>query len=116
MDIELKLQSEIVDDINILIPNGSLNEVDSCVLRERMKDLINEGNLKIIIDMRDVSYVSSACLGIFSSTAMVMAKKDGLFSLVNLNQGIKKIMKITHLYTKIDIYETREDALAAWTG
>ncbi len=114
MNIELQLRSKSIEDITILIPAGSLNEMDSCVLRDRMKDLINEGHTKILIDMSDVSFVSSACLGIFSSTAIVLAKKDGLFCLSNVNAGIKKIMEITHLYTKIDVYETREEALAAW--
>jgi len=114
MNTDFIIGFEPETESTILIPGGNLDEVNSCILRDRMKDLVNEGHSRIIVDMCHVSFVGSAGLGIFVSTSVVLNKKRGRFCLVNVNEGIKKILTIANLYSKIDVYESREAALAAW--
>ena len=81
-------------------------------MRERIKDLLSDGQRKILLNLGDVSYVDSAGLGALISSYTTTNAKGGQLKLVNLTKRIQDLLAITKLITVFDTYEKEADALA----
>ncbi|BBB31730.1 anti-sigma B factor antagonist [Thermotomaculum hydrothermale] len=67
-------------------------------IREKMKEILREEGIKeLILNMGEVSFIDSSGLGLLVSIKNTMIRKDGTFSMINLTDTVKKIMKQTGL-------------------
>jgi anti-sigma B factor antagonist len=82
-----------VDDIASVGLSGKfLAGSDGPYLREKVKDLIDAGTKKLIVDFSEVPYIDSTGLG-FLAGSRVAAQNAGVrMVLVNLNVHVRKIL------------------------
>ena len=66
-------------------------------LRTRILDIINEGNINLILDMDRISLIDSAGLGVLISSQNSLKSKEGSLKVVNVNTSLMKIFKIMRL-------------------
>jgi anti-sigma B factor antagonist len=94
MEIEEKTEG----DVTTLFLKGSMvgGEGDR-LLREKVESLVEEGRVKIILDMADVSYIDSLCLGEITRSQMTVSRKGGMLRLVNLNDRLRVLLARTRL-------------------
>ena len=70
-----------------------------------------ENNQKIIFDLAQTTFVSSAGLRVFLATAKKLKASNGKFRICNANEVVKEILDISGFSTILDIQKTLEDAL-----
>jgi anti-anti-sigma factor len=85
--------ARFADDIVIVSLSGKfLAGSDGPYLRQKVKDFIDAGTRKLIIDFSDVPYIDSTGLG-FLAGARVTAQNAGTrMVLANLNMHVQKIL------------------------
>ena len=80
---KLLIDEEKVEDVVVLKLQGLVDSGTSQLMEGRLNDLISDGNVKIVVDLDLVDYISSAGWGIFvgeikgvmdTSTGMVVTK------------------------------------------
>ena len=101
------------------------NEGDLLILRlegqlmgggeaEEMRDLIlsaiEQGTVKILLDMEGVSWINSSGLGILIASHMAARKKGGSLKLMKVSSRIESILSVTRLNTIFEIYPGEEAA------
>ena len=99
-------------DVLIVSVNGRMGEVTAPEFEERMRELIDEGETRVIVDLEGLEYISSAGLrGLLSSTK-TLREKNGQIFLSGLTGAVKEVFEISQFISIFSIFESIEAALA----
>lgn len=111
----MDIKERVVEGVSVLDISGKivLGEGDLQV-RDRIKDLLADGQRQILLNLGDVSYVDSAGLGALISSYTTVKREGGQLKLVNLTKRIKDLLAITKLITVFDTYEGEKEALDSY--
>lgn len=75
----------------------------SAGVRDLVRNLIKEGNKKILLNLRDVDYIDSSGLGELVSAFTNARSQGGELKLLNLTKRVRALLQITKLLTVFDI-------------
>jgi len=108
----MDIKERVVDGVSVLDLSGKivLGEGDGQV-RDRIKDLLADGQRKILLNLGDVTYIDSAGLGALISSYTTTKREGGSLKLMNLTKRIQDLLAITKLITVFDTYETEAEAV-----
>ena len=81
-----------------------------------LTDSITEKDTIVILDLSNLSYISSAGLRAVLLTAKDLKKQDAQFMLCALNPSVKGIFQVSGFDKIIAIHESRADALGSLDG
>ena len=87
----------------------------SLLFKEKLKALIGEGHLHVIMDLSNVGFVDSQGLGALISCLKILRQSNGSLTVTNLSESVEAVLRITRLIRVFDVLPTVEDALAAAT-
>ena len=79
-----------------------------------IKELVDEGHVDIVLDLKKVRYINSTGLGILVSGLTTLKKNMGQMKICNLSDRIDRLFSVTSLTTVFPTFETLEDALASF--
>jgi anti-sigma B factor antagonist len=100
------------DNIVTLTIDGELDASSCIVLDESIQQMVNENEKRILVDCKQLSYISSAGLGVFMSYLQDFAKNDTRMVLFNLNAQVREVFRILGLDNLIKIVGNKEEAKA----
>lgn len=85
-------------------------------LRDSIKKLSDEDNLKLVIDMGEVSYLNSSALGVLIASHANYAKRGGQIKLCQLNKTLENLFVITKLSLIFDSHTSQIEAIASFSN
>lgn len=89
----MTINKQEADNELVIFPNGRIDTVTAPTLESEIKNSI--GNKEsLILDFKDVEYISSAGLRVLLSAQKVMAKQ-GEMKLRNVNENVMEVFEIT---------------------
>jgi anti-sigma B factor antagonist len=88
----------------------------SSVLRKMVKDLLQEGRAKIILNLEDVDYIDSSGIGELVVAHSALEAVKGELKLLNLTRRVRDIVQITRLFTVFDIQTDEAAALRSFNN
>jgi anti-sigma B factor antagonist len=109
----LQWQEERIGQVVVIALERSLKGGVEAALKERIDTLVRQGSLQIVIDLRYVPYVDSTELGRLMRCHLSVRKAGGRVRLCNLSERMRLLLRMTHLDTVFDLYDSREGALIA---
>lgn len=113
----MTLTERRVGDVTVLDLNGRLVlEEGDAVLRERVRALTDEGRLKILLNLRDVTYIDSCGIGVLIAKFVSVRRKGGDVRMVHLTTRSRRLMEISKLLNVFRIFDSEADAVASFTG
>ncbi|MEK6558399.1 MAG: STAS domain-containing protein [Candidatus Margulisiibacteriota bacterium] len=80
-------------------------------LTEAVEGELAAGHLKILLNIKLVSYVDSSGLGAIFDSYKQTVEKGGQFKLVSTNIEVRRILDITKISKKIEIFGSEDEAL-----
>jgi len=83
----------------------------SSMLNDKLEELLTEGHIHIIINMKNISYISSAGLGILIGNLQCFRDSNGDIKLTNMSDRTHHFFEILGFARLIQIYSSREDAI-----
>lgn len=96
----------------VIRATGELNALTSGALREQIKDLLAQGNLRLLVDLSGVSFIDSSGLSALVAGLKAAKQQGGNLALFGLQEQALMIFEITQAHTIFDILPTEADALA----
>jgi anti-sigma B factor antagonist len=112
----LRMATQIQGNVVVLRCRGRIVFGDEgAVFRERVSSELT-GTAKIVIDLSSVDYIDSGGLGILVALHIAAKNRGGDIKLVSPGQRVQRVLGETKLNTVFSIYETVDDALAAFSG
>jgi len=113
----MEIKERVVEGVSILDLSGKIILGEGDVqIKERIKDLLADGQRRILLNLGDVSYIDSAGLGALISTYTTTKREGGHLKLVNLTKRIQDLLAITKLITVFDTYDAEPDAIASYSS
>ena len=103
-------------DIVVLAPKGQLvgGDETTAELEKSIRDLANEGNMKLLLDMGEVDFINSWALGVIIGAHANYSKRNAQIKISSLNPRNSQLMTITKLVRIFDIHDTSDAALASF--
>ena len=103
-------------DVTILELEGRLvlyeGEAD---LKAVINDLVSRGRTKIILDLKNVTYIDSAGVGIIIAKYVSVRRAGGDVKLLNLTRRSTRVMTITRLLEVFETFDSEKEAVDSFT-
>lgn len=109
--MSLKITLKEINDVVIIGLNGTLDTNTSPEAEVEIIKSLEQGAKKMLINLENTRYVSSAGLRIFLGTAKRMIAKSGKVILCHPNEIVKDILHVSGFSTIIDVKATVDEAL-----
>jgi anti-anti-sigma factor len=111
---KLLINEEKVEDVVVMKLQGLVDSGTSQLMEGRLNDLISDGNVKIVVDLDLVDYISSAGWGIFVGEIKGVRASDGDIKLASMRPDVREVFDLLEFNTLLTPYDSRKDALAAF--
>jgi anti-sigma B factor antagonist len=107
----MKASTRNVDQITVVDLSGRITLGEgSVVLRDTVRNLVGQGNKKILLNLGDVNYIDSSGIGELVSAFTSVRNQGGELKLLNLTKKVHDLLQITKLYT---VFDVKDDEAAA---
>jgi anti-sigma B factor antagonist len=111
----MKIETRTVGDVRILDCSGKITLGEgTMVVRNTVRDLLNGGNKKIILNLAEVNYIDSSGIGELVSTYTTVANGGGQLKLLSLTKKIQELLAITKLLTVFQVFDDEQAALKSF--
>jgi len=87
---------------------------DSDYFRGIIVSLIEEGRIRVVVDLGKVSWLNSTGMGILLTAHTALRRHEGDLKLVNVTSRIKNILYITKLNLIFECYDSLEKAIESF--
>jgi anti-sigma B factor antagonist len=111
---KLLIDEEKVEGIVVLKLQGLVDSGTSQLMEGRLNDVISGGNVKIVVDLDLVDYISSAGWGIFVGEIKGVREGNGDIKLASMRPDVREVFDLLEFNTLLTPYDSRGDALAAF--
>ncbi len=81
------------------------------MLESNFSDLISGGKFKIVVNFKDLVYISSAGLGVFMAFIEKIRENAGDIKLTTMNDKVYNIFDLLGFPLLYEIYKTEDDAI-----
>ena len=112
----MKIEMRTIGDVHILDCSGKITLGEGTMsIRNTVRDVLQNGAKKIILNLADVTYIDSAGVGELVSTYTTTVNKGGKLKLLKLTNKLRELLTITKLLTVFEIYDDEKVALASFS-
>jgi anti-sigma B factor antagonist len=109
---------EIIEEnqggINIFKLNGRLDSNTSQGFENKIFQAIDDGSKSMIIDFKDLDYISSAGLRVILKATKALKREEGKMMLCDMQDYVKEVFEIAGFDSFLPIVSTMNDALQAF--
>lgn len=111
MKMEIRRSGEVV----VMRPEGRIalgqNET---TMRDRLKELLENGEKKIVLDLGDVTFMDSTGLAELITAHVTAERYDAEIKLASVGRNISKLLDITKLVYVFGIFDSSEAAVRSF--
>ncbi len=100
------------DGLGVIELTGEVDLYTAPRFKDDLLALIDEGVVRIVIDLSQVTFIDSTALGVIIGGVKRLHEHDGRLALVASSRPVERILDITGLDRVLTIFDTREAALA----
>lgn len=107
----MEIKVEKINNVAVIELKGRLDVTTSSALEKTFNDLLGENQNKILVECRQLEYISSAGLRVLLAAAKQFKKISGTIALSGLSQNVKQVFELSGFTSIFSIYATRDEAL-----
>ena len=86
----------------------------SALLRKTIRDLVEDGQTRIVLNLGDVNYIDSSGIGELVSGFTAVKNRSGELKLLNLTKKVNDLLQLTKLFTVFDVYTDEGTAVRSY--
>ena len=109
-----EITTEKYDGVHFIMVNGEIDAGSSIYLDNALKEAMESGEKKIVVDLTHLNYISSAGLGVFISHLDEFKLQKIELALFGINETVKQVFDILGLEKLLTIEESKEAAVASF--
>ncbi|MEM7184134.1 MAG: STAS domain-containing protein [Spirochaetota bacterium] len=111
MQVRVHDLDRLSKDAIFLDLKGELSLYYSQSIKTILNNLIEEGRIKILLEMQKVAYMDSSGMGAFLTTHAKLKKMQGYVRIINPSMEVANMLDLMKLTNFLQIFTTLEDAL-----
>jgi anti-anti-sigma factor len=98
-------------DVVILALSGKLDATTAKTFEEKIIGAINSGGQRLVVDLSQTDFVSSAGLRVFFLAAKRLQGTDGKIVLCSMNDHVRHVFDLAGFSSILSIQGSREEAI-----
>lgn len=115
MSVPLVISQRDVGDVTVLELSGHLVfEGGEREFREQILSLVKAGRTRILVDLRNVTYIDSGGVGGLVGMFLHVLKRGGEMKLIRPSHRARRVLKITKLLSIFEVFPTVEQGIASF--
>lgn len=79
-----------------------------------VRKVVDAGALKVVLDLRVVTYIDSASIGCLMDIHRLVSEKGGAVRLAGLQARVETMLSMTGVHRIIELHRSEEEAVAAF--
>ena len=107
----LEINTILENDVVIVKLLGNLDTNTAPEAEEKINHWLEKDSKKMVIDLEESKYISSAGLRVFLATAKKMNAAGGAVKFCSPNDVVKEILDISGFTSILDVKESLEEAM-----
>lgn len=110
----MRIKETEMDGVVVLTLSGKMMlDAKSESLHDYVKDLIQKGKNKIVMDMGKITWFGSTGLGALLASYTSLKDSDGDLKIARATRKIRSVFMFTQIIKVLENYDTVEEAVAA---
>jgi anti-sigma B factor antagonist len=111
--VDLSLETRHEDGHTIIEVGGEIDVYTAPKLRDKITELVGNGEYHLVIDMEKVDFLDSTGLGVLVGALKRVRTHDGEMALVCTQPRIRKVFEVTGLTKVFNLYDSVDEAVSA---
>lgn len=107
----MELSEKKANDISILNFSGRLDAYSAGDIEKKLDSLIESGNIKLVLNLEKMEYISSSGLRVFLAQLKKVRKQQGDIKLACMKPYIKEVFDIAGFTQLFNIFENEDNAI-----
>ena len=113
----MTIQERIVSDVAIVRITGRVTLTEGTPeFDDVLQRLVQQGHVRIVLDLADVPYIDSTALGSLLRTHATVSRRGGAMKLLNVKGHVRELLELTRLLTVFEAFDSEADAIASVTS
>lgn len=104
------------DDIAIISARGFIDTTTAPDLEKKLEEQLALNKYKIIVNLENIDYVSSAGWGVFVSEIREIRENNGDLVLINMSSDVYDVYELMEFSSILKSFDNLEDAVFSFTG
>jgi anti-sigma B factor antagonist len=114
--VSVKLTTRQVGDVTVVDAVGRITLGEGAsTFRDKIRDLVSNGQKKLLLNLAEVSYIDSSGIGEMVSGFTTVTNQGGQVKLLNLTKRVKDLLQITKLYTVFEVFDDEAAAVRSFS-
>jgi anti-sigma B factor antagonist len=101
-------------DVAIVVLHGELDVALAPKLKTLLKETIEKGHKKIVVDMKDVLFVDSSCLGVMVNAHKLAVGLKSAIKFAQSSEQVRKIFELTRTDKHLSFHATIGEAIKSF--
>jgi anti-sigma B factor antagonist len=103
-------------EVNVISLSGRLDAYGANDVEKKLDSLIDTGQTQLVVDLKDLEYISSSGLRVFLASLKKVRKQQGDMKLAGLQPFIKEVFDIAGFTQLFTMFDTEETAITSFAG
>ena len=116
MEDLLRVNRERKGEIGIVTASGEVEMSTLRPLREAIREVVAEGAVHLILDMRGVDYMDSTGMGVIMTAKKLTSEHHGKVYLITPIGSAGHVLELVKAHQLVELADTPEDAIKALGG
>ena len=117
MASKLLIEEREFGDVTVLTLRGQILLDDGDLLfRRKIHELLDNGRVKIVVNLSEVDYIDSAGVGMIVGKLKTVRERKGDMKLLQLNTRGQRIFGITKLVFVFEVFENQDAAVKSFAA
>ncbi len=108
---DFKITQRETEGVNVLELKGYLDAHTAPKLEEALQNLLKNSRFNIVVNCRDLSYISSAGLGVFMAFIEDVRKNKGDIKLTNMSAKVYNVFDLLGFPLLYEIFKDEREAV-----
>jgi anti-anti-sigma factor len=114
MRTDLKLEANQVGDVRVLAIQGHVDAHTAPLMEDGIASLLEEGISRVVLDLADLTYISSAGLGVLTGTLGTFRERGGDLKLARTPEKVFRVLDLLGFTRLMTLYDSPEEAIGAF--
>ena len=110
----MKIDSRFSSGVTLVDLSGRLRRGDSGAVFDTLKDLVGKGQMKFMLNLRDVTDIDSSGLGELIKAYASVRRQGGELKFLHLSKKVQDLFQLTKLNEVFEVIEDEREAKAAF--
>ena len=110
----MEITTRDVNDVKVVQIEGELDTGSSPNAQNQLDQLRGQGVKKILLDLTNLDFISSAGLRVLLATAQELKEDGGDLRVCNLNREVKEVFDISGFSTLLMVFDNEAKALTGF--